>query len=92
MTLPRQDQVRFIPGAPLEDDSPYVVVNKDGTSTGDAAEPLGKGGAGIVYRAHYKLLMQRAIKFLAPRDDLRDSDATAQFERTFDAEISILAR
>jgi hypothetical protein len=55
---PKFDKNDSVPG--LDD---YRIVDKDGSTTpAGPAEPLGRGAAGIVYRADYKGL-GRAIKF-----------------------------
>jgi HD superfamily phosphohydrolase len=91
MSLPKQSEVIFTAGQPLPGANDYVILGKDGNVGGAPAEPVGCGGAGVVFRSQYKGLLERAIKFLAPRDDLVPDVDSDNFRGTFDSEISILA-
>ena len=71
----------------------YRILNRDG-SPGPAGPALhiAAGGAGVVFRAAYHELPNRAIKVLAPRQDLLDRVGWDKFEETFTREIRMLAR
>jgi HD superfamily phosphohydrolase len=70
----------------------YVVQSKDPlTPVGQLARPLGTGGSSVVYRALFKGQMARAIKLLAPREDLRRGIAAEQFVANFEKEKNLLS-
>ena len=74
-------------------DSDYVVVDPDGSMLrrGEQVESLGHGGASIVVRAFYKDTMTRAVKLLAPREDLLEGVDPQVFEASFEREVSLLS-
>jgi HD superfamily phosphohydrolase len=71
----------------------YRIVHPDGTIDPDGpAKPLGGGGAGTVFRATFKELMDRAVKVLDPQHRLDDDDALAKMQKTFQLEVALLSR
>lgn len=51
----------------------YRIVSAKSAVDGERAEPLGKGGSGVVFRAEqkiYHVFVTRAIKFFVYRDDI----------------------
>ena len=79
-------------GEPVGGD--YVIVHADGTQQPPGeATPLGRGGAGDVYRAIYKHTHDRAIKFLTKRARREwPPQSERNFEWTFLRERIFLSR
>jgi hypothetical protein len=74
---------RFGPG--------YEVVHKDGLpEPAGAAQPIGEGGASVVFRCRYRDLPSRAVKILAPTEELLEKVGWDRFEETFTREIRTL--
>lgn len=71
----------------------YEIVHSDGTRLPiGPARPIADGGAGVVFRAAYRDLPHRAVKVLAPREDLLARVGWEKFEESFTREIRTLAR
>ncbi|HWD24285.1 MAG TPA: protein kinase, partial [Acidimicrobiales bacterium] len=71
----------------------YEIVHSDGSrDPSGRARPIADGGAGVVFRAAYRDLPHRAVKVLAPREDLLDRVGWEKFEESFTREIRTLAR
>lgn len=86
------DHLRFRVGDEILPD--YLVVDKLGeTRKGTNALPLGRGNAGLVYRALYKGQLRRVVKFLSPHPK-GDGQAVLTLERlarNFHREVSLLS-
>ncbi len=83
--------MRFDVGTKLATD--YVIVHKDGfPEPKGPADPIGSGGASVVFRCEYRDLPHRAVKVLAPSRELLDRVGWDRFEETFTREIRMLTR
>ncbi|HMJ03755.1 MAG TPA: hypothetical protein VK506_12490, partial [Conexibacter sp.] len=69
----------------------YLVRSKQLTAQSGLADPLGAGGSSVVYRALFKDKMARAIKLLAPREDLRRGIEYRSFVDNFNNEKDLLS-
>ena len=89
------DDLKFNIGARLPIDGEYTAVDKYGSSNKRTkALPLGRGNAGLVYRAEYKGRLSRVVKFLAP-DPEGDEQAELgmlKLSEYFLREISLLSK
>lgn len=61
-------ELKFDANQPLPGNGEYVILDRDLRRVG-SARPFPRGAVGVVYRAQYKGLLPRAIKFLSPEAD-----------------------
>jgi len=92
MAVATNPELNFKHNEPLAEKSDYLVVDRTGKSRKDGiARHIKRGGAGVVYRVQFKG-MERALKFLSPRDVQEQPRLFDQFKHTFETEIAILSK
>lgn len=69
----------------------YQLVNPDGSKPVDVVTRLGEGGSSVVFRAQYRERLDRAVKVVIPRDDLRAAVDLHRFVESYYNEVSQLA-
>src|SRR5581483_3789813 len=88
---PAAARASFSVGTELASD--YIVLHRDGLPEPKGpAEPIGSGGASVVFRCEYRDLPHRAVKVLAPSQELLQRVSWERFEDTFTREIRMLTR
>jgi HD superfamily phosphohydrolase len=88
----QRESVSYRVGAP-EPTADYRIVHPDGSIDPDGpAGTLGDGGAGTVFRATYKNLMNRAVKVLDPHYEISAGDIPEKMKKTFRLEVALLSR
>ncbi|MCL0076855.1 protein kinase [Dehalococcoidia bacterium] len=76
----------------LAEGSDYVIVDRTGKPRkAGGARYINRGGAGVVYRARFKG-MERALKFLSPRNIQQQPELFDRLKHTFETEITILSK
>jgi HD superfamily phosphohydrolase len=80
-------------GEPFLGDQNYTVLHADG-NVGPAgpARAVASGGSGLVFRVQFKELGTRALKILAPREELLAEQSRTRFVETFQREIYTLSQ
>lgn len=88
----QRESVSYEVGAP-KPSVEYRIVHPDGSiDPAGPARTLGDGGAGTVFRATYKELMNRAVKVLDPHYETGDGDILEKMRKTFRLEVALLSR
>jgi len=86
--------VTFNRGDPLQSGSQLLVAHRDGSiePADRLAEPLGEGASGAVYRGIQDGILHRAVKILAPSEELLKHFTIPQLVEVFDKEKKKLAQ